>query len=70
MCLGKLGNNKKSLELVMKRIKKSYRLEQSNQDKITELSKILNISQNKVINLMIEMLNPTYLIIYKKEKKQ
>ena len=47
---------------------KHFKISKDNQDKITELSKNLKISQNKVINLMIEMLNPTYLIIYKKEK--
>lgn len=47
---------------------KHFKISKDNQDKITELSKMLNVSQNKVINLMIEMLNPTYLIIYKKEK--
>lgn len=40
------------------RIKKSYRLEKDNNDKIKELSNILKISENKIINKIIEILNP------------
>jgi hypothetical protein len=48
---------------------KHFKLSKDNSSKIIELSNMLKISQNKVVNLMIEMLNPTYLIIYKKNKE-
>lgn len=40
------------------RIKKSYRLEKDNNDKIKELANVLGISENKIINKIIETLNP------------
>lgn len=40
------------------RIKKSYRLEKDNNDKIKELANIFKISENKIINKIIEILNP------------
>jgi len=49
--------------------RKQFKLSKDNSSKIIELSNMLKISQNKVVNLMIEMLNPTYLIIYKKNKE-
>lgn len=49
--------------------RKQFKLSKDNQNKIIELSNILNISQNKVINLMIEMTNSISLIIYKKSKE-
>lgn len=48
---------------------KHFKLSKDNQNKIIELSNILKISQNKVINLMIEMTNSISLIIYKKSKE-
>jgi hypothetical protein len=48
---------------------KHFKLSKDNSNKIIELSNMLKISQNKVVNLMIEMLNPTHLIIYKKSKE-
>ena len=48
---------------------KHFKLSKDNSNKIIELSNMLKISQNKVVNLMIEMLNPTHLIIYKKNKE-
>ena len=39
------------------RIKKSYRLEKDNNEKIKELANILKISENKVLNKIIETLN-------------
>jgi hypothetical protein len=60
--------------VVMKRTliyceRKQFKLSKDNSNKIIELSNMLKISQNKVVNLMIEMLNPTHLIIYKKNKE-
>ncbi len=40
------------------RTKKSYRLEKDNNEKIKELANILKISENKIINKIIETLNP------------
>ena len=51
------------------RIKKSYRLEKDNNDKIKELANILKISENKIINKIIETLNPLKFINEAKNEK-